>query len=148
MLRLGWESRATDKTETESLRARVISALGEFDDPGVISEAMRRFQALRVKSEPLPLGLRGVILETGGRQADAEIYDELHALAKAATPDEEKRDFYWAMASAQHPALVDKTIIITKTNEADNDRFARVLVGAAQRSAAGPGCHDIEQSRQ
>ena len=148
MLRLGWESRATDKAETASLRARVISALGEFDDPGVISEAMRRFQALRVKSEPLPLGLRGVILETVGRQADAEIYDELHALAKAATSDEEKRDFYWAMASAQDPALIDKTVDITKTNEADNDRFAMVLVVAAQRSDADRVWHDIERSRQ
>jgi len=51
------------------------------------------------------------------------------------------------MASGQD-SVIDETVDITKTNEADNDRFAMVLVVAAQRSDADRVWHDIEQDRQ
>ena len=146
MQRMGWEARGGEKGETAALRVKVISALGEFDDAAVIDEAWRRFELLRERSQPLPVELRGVILETVGRHADAGTYEELHALAKVAASDEEKRDFYWAMASAQDATLIDKTVDVTKTNEAKG-QYAMMLVTAAQRSDAGRVLHDVEQGR-
>jgi aminopeptidase N len=146
MRRVGWDARVGEKVETAALRVKVISALGEFDDAVVIAEAMRRFILLRDKAQPLPVALRGVILETVGRHADPETYEQLHALAKAATADEEKRDFYWGMASAQDAALIDKTVGITKTDEA-RGQYAMMLVTAAQRSDAGRVLHDVEQGQ-
>jgi len=113
----------------------------------VTAEARRRFQALREKSVPLPPEIRAVVLEVVGRHADAGTYDQLHALAKAAATPEERRDFYWAMASAQAPELIDRTVELTTTDEGRNGQFPMVLVTAAQRSDVDRLWRDVEQNR-
>jgi len=148
MRRLGWNPLTSDKAETVLLRARLISALGEFEDREVIAEASRRFTALRERKIPLPVELRGAILETVGRRADRTTFEQLHALAQAATTAEEKRDLYWAMASAQDPTLIDRTVEITKTDELTRDQLAMLLVISAQRSDADRVWYDIEHGRK
>jgi ERAP1-like C-terminal domain len=148
MKRVGWAPLASDKVETVLLRSRLISALGEFGDRAVISEARRRFNALRENKVPLPVELRGAILETVGRHADGKTFDQLHALAKAASSEEERRDLYWAMASAQDITLIDRTVEITKTNELSKDQLEWLLVISAQRSDAERVWYDIEQGRK
>ena len=148
MKRVGWAPLASDKVETVLLRARLISALGQFGDRAVISEARRRFSALQENGVPLPVELRGAILETVGRNADGTTFDQLHALARAARSEEEKRDLYWAMASAQDPTLIDRTVEITKTNELSKDQLEWLLVIAAQRSDADRVWYDIEHARK
>lgn len=148
MLRLGWEPQASDTAGTASLRALIISSLGQFDDPGVIADARRRFAAFLSRSVPLPSGLREPILETVGRHADSRTWDDLHAMAKAAGTDEERRQFYWAMASADDPALIDRTVGLTETNESNKEQFEMLLVTAAQRSDASRVWRDIVRDRQ
>ncbi len=148
MLRIGWDARTGEEAGTATLRGRIISALGEFDDPNVTAEARRRFLALRKKSVPLSPQLRGIVLEVVGRHADAETYDQLHTLAKTAATPEERRDFYWAMASAQAPALIDRTVEIATTDEGTNGQFPMVLVTAAQRSDVDRLWHDVQQNRE
>lgn len=149
MLKLGWEAANGEGPETSALRSRVISALGEFDDPQVVAEARRRFQAQLEKSQALPPQLRAAILETVGRHADAATYDELSHLAQSATSPEEKQDYYWALASSQDQSLIDRTVAMTAAaNDPDQDQFAMMLVVAAQRSDADRVFQDIEASRQ
>ena len=149
MQKLGWEPANGEDPETSALRSRVISAMGEFDDPHVIAEARRRFQALLGGSQPLPPQLRAAILETVGRQADAATYDTLHHLAQSATSPEEKQDYYWAMASSQDQRLIDRTVTMTAAaSDPDQDQFAMMLVVAAQRSDADRVFQDVESGRQ
>jgi aminopeptidase N len=149
MQRLGWEQANGEDPETSALRSRVISAMGEFDDPQVVAEANRRFQALLEQSQPLPPQLRAAILETVGRYADAATYDTLHRLAQSATSPEEKQDYYWAMASSQSQSFIDRTVAMTAAaNDPDQDQFAMMLVVAAQRSDADRVFQDVEAGRQ
>lgn len=149
MQKLGWKPATGENTETSALRSRVISALGEFDDPQVVAEAKRRFQDFLERARPLQPQLRAAILETVGRQADATTYDTLHRLAQSATSPEEKQDYYWAMASSQDQSLIDRTVAMTaESSDPDQDQFAMMLVVAAQRSDADRVFQDVEASRQ
>ncbi len=115
--RLGWDSRAGEAYETTQLRARIIGALGQYNDPGVVQEARKRFELFLDKPESLAPDLREPVLYTVGRYATAGTYEQLHTLAVAAQRLEDKQLYYRALQRALAPELAQQTLALSLTDE-------------------------------
>jgi aminopeptidase N len=132
--RLGWEPRPDEPSEASLLRSDAIEMLGRLGDDDVIAESRRRFATFLENPASLPPTIRAAVVTTVGRYADQATYDQLRALGKAASGTEEKLRYYYALASAQTPALIDQDIQIALTDEISNGRVNRFLAYAARES--------------
>ena len=132
--RLGWDPKPGEPSEAALLRGSVIDMLGRFDDAGVVAENKKRFAAFLVDPATLPPSLREAVLDTVGRGADQAVWDQLRALGKAASGTEEKLRYYYALADARDPKLVDQDVEIGLTDEIANGRVNRFLGHAAAES--------------
>jgi len=132
--RLGWADRAGDTSEQLLLRAAVIDALGRFDDAAVIAEATKRFNAFLARPTSLSPTIADAVLATVGRGADQATWDKLHALGQAASGTEAKLRYYYALAAARDPALIDQSVAIALTDEIANGRVNRFVYQVAAAS--------------
>jgi aminopeptidase N len=132
--RLGWTDRPNDSAETVLLRGEIIGALGEFGDEAVIAESRKRFDGFLAKPASLSPTIAGPVIATVGRYADQATWDKLHALGKAASGTEEKLRYYFALAGAHDPALIDQSVAIALTDEISNGRVNRFVIHAAEAS--------------
>ena len=117
--RLGWDKRAGESDNTALLRSTVLNALGQFDDPQVLAEAHRRFEAFRSAPSSLDAGTRRTVLNIVATHADAATWEELHAMAKDASTSTEKADGYFRLASARDPVLAQRALALSLTDEPD-----------------------------
>jgi aminopeptidase N len=115
--RLGWEAKPGEAETDALLRARVLQALGTYQDQQVIDEARRRFAAFLTSPASLPGNLRPPVTRIVGRWADQKTYDQLHELGRKTASTEEQRLFYAAMASALDPKLAAQTLDLALTDE-------------------------------
>ena len=80
--RLKWAPISREDVDTTILRAELIRALGEFNDPSVIAEAQRRFVSfMGDASTPAP-ALHDAVTHVVGLHADRGTYESLLALAR------------------------------------------------------------------
>ena len=117
LARLGWNPHPSESPLDRTLRAELIGALGRYGDQAVIKECYARFDAFVRDPATLPGDLREPVLAVVGRYATRPVFDQLHALARAATTTEEKRRFYNAMQSALDPALARETLELSLGDE-------------------------------
>jgi aminopeptidase N len=115
--RLGWEHKAGEPSLDALLRAAVILRLGLFGDAAVKAEAQSRFAKLLADPTTLSADLRAPVLRIVGRYADKQTYDQLHDLARKARTTDERRQAYFAMASAADPDLARATLALSLTDE-------------------------------
>jgi aminopeptidase N len=132
--RLGWNDRAGDNSEALLLRAAVIEALGRFGDEATIAEATKRFDAFLARPASLSTTIAGAVITTIGHAADQATWDKLHALGRAASGTEEKLRYYYALAGAHDPALIDQSVAIALTDEIANGRVNRFVMRVAAAS--------------
>lgn len=132
--RLGWTERAGESVDAALLRPAVIGALGRLGDEAVIAEAKKRFDAFLAKPASISPGLADAVLKLVGRSADQAAWDKLHVLGKAASGTEEKLRYYYAMAGAHDPGLIDQNVALALTDELPNGRVNRFVVQAAMTS--------------
>jgi aminopeptidase N len=136
LARLGWDPKPGESDGDALLRADVIAALGQFGDPDVVAEAGRRFKAFEADPKSLAPGISSAVLRTVGRTADAAVWDRLRALGRAAPDTETKLRYYDALAGASDPALIDRLVAITTTDEISPGRIGSILRTAAAESGA------------
>ncbi|GBQ20740.1 aminopeptidase [Gluconacetobacter sacchari DSM 12717] len=134
LARLGWTPRADESFLDTLLRPQVISALGLFDDPAVISGAQARFAAYVKDPASLPPSLVDPVTRVVGQHADAATYATLVRLLRAATSTEDKLRFFGALASARDPALIRQTVQIAYSGVIPNGRVAHALAWTAAGS--------------
>src|SRR5581483_4987831 len=115
--RLGWDAVRGEDFETAQLRLRVIAALGGYDDPAVTQEATRRFEQFLTRPASLAPDLRDPVLTIVGRHATPAVYQQLHRLATQALRIEDKQLYYRAMQAALDPALAERTLALSLTDE-------------------------------
>lgn len=132
LARLGWEAKPGESPLDGTLRATLIGTLGGAGDRAVIAECARRFDAYRQDPKSLAGNLRSAVLSVVGRYATRETYDQLHALAKAATTTEEKRRIYGAMQGALDPALAKETLALTLGSEMSTSEATRNVESVAR----------------
>ncbi len=132
--RLGFDPRASDSDGEALLRNDLILALGRFDDPDTIVASRARFAAFLQDPSSLPPSISGGVLTTVGAHADQAAWDQLHALGKSASGTELKLRYYYALAAARAPSLIDQSVNLATANELPNGRVNRFLIQAAAAS--------------
>ncbi len=131
LAQLGWDARPGESALDATLRAKLIDALGHYGDRATVAECTRRFRAYLADPAILTGNLRGPVLDVVGRYATRATYDQLHALARAATTTEEKRRAYAGMQAALDPALAAETLALTLGGEMPTSEAARNVAAVA-----------------
>ena len=134
---LGWEPKSDEPVKLSNLRASVIAALGDLNDPGIIAGCRDRFQKYLADPTALSPDLRRPILMVVGHYADEATWNKIHELGLATTSIGEKQNYYDALACATNPVLVKKALQISLTNEISTSR-ATYLVGKVGRYSDHP----------
>ncbi len=116
--KVGWDAKAGEDQNIVLLRASLLGALSQFDDPGVIQEAHRRFGAYLRNPAAIAADTRRSVLAIVARHADAATWDSLHDLARKETNTLAKQELYDRLGSALDRKLVDRALALTLTNEA------------------------------
>jgi aminopeptidase N len=133
--RLGWEPKPDEANAAPLdllLRNMVIKTLGRFGDKGVIAESQKRFAAFLNAPEKLQPEVRDAVAAVVGYVADRKTFDELHDLARRATGSEAKFRYFFALAGAHDPALIEEVFNIALTDEIPSGRVNRYLAAAAR----------------
>jgi aminopeptidase N len=131
---LGWETKPDEKAATANLRASLITALGNLNDPKVVSSCRERFKAFLTNPGSLGPDLRPAVFSVVGRYADESTWNELHQLGLKTTSIEEKQNYYDALAEAIDPKLVKKTLPIALTDELPTSRAVFLVLRVARES--------------
>src|SRR5436189_6351509 len=105
-----------------TVRARVITALGNLNEPKLVAICREPFKAFLANPESLAPDLRPAVFGVVGRYADEATWNELHQLGLKTTTIEEKENYYDALADAMDPKLLKKTLLIALTDELSTSR--------------------------
>ena len=134
---LGWDPKTEEAFNVATLRASLIAALGDLNDPGIIAGCRDRFQKYLTEPAVIPPDLRSPVFGVVGRYADEPTWNKLHDLGLTTTNIEEKERYYNAMARAADARLVTKTLQLALTDELPTSR-AVFLVGKVARDSDHP----------
>jgi ERAP1-like C-terminal domain len=134
---LGWEPKQGELPTAGNLRASLINALGDLNDPEIIAGCRERFEKYLANPASLAPDLRPSVLAVVGRYADEKTWSKLHELGLKTTSIEEKQNSYGALAESIDPKLVKKTLPIALTDELPTSR-AIFLVPAVARDSGHP----------
>jgi aminopeptidase N len=115
--RVGWDAKPGESDNVAILRRSLITGLSEFDDPGVIAEARRRFAAYLVQPDSLRGTNRQTVLAIVAAHADAATWDQLHTLAQQATDITDKTRLYRYLGTSHDPALADRALALSLTKD-------------------------------
>src|SRR5438477_6607433 len=135
--KVGWELTKGEVAAATNLRAGLISALGDLNDPEIIAGCRERFEKYLANPASLAPDLRPPVLAVVGRYADEKTWSKLHELGLKTTSIEEKQNYYSALAESIDPKLVQKTLAIALTDELPTSR-AIFLVPAVARDSGHP----------
>jgi aminopeptidase N len=134
---LGWEPKEGEPPTAGNLRASLINALGDLNDPEIIAGCRERFERYLANPASLAPDLRPPVLAVVGHYADEKTWNKVHELGLKTTSIEEKQNYYYALAEAMDPKLVKKTLPIALTDELPTSR-AIFLVSAVARDSGHP----------
>src|SRR5438552_11264866 len=134
---LGWGPKEGEPPTAANLRASLINALGDLNDPEIIAGCRERFEKYLANPASLAPDLRPSVLAGVGHYADEKTWNKLHELGLKTTSIEEKQNYYSALSEAIDPKLVKKTLPIALTDELPTSR-AVFLVPAVARDSGHP----------
>jgi aminopeptidase N len=129
---LGWESKAHEPATAANLRAGLINALGDSNDPEIVAGCRERFEKYLANPASLAPDLRSAVFAVVGRYADEKTWTKLHELGLKTTSVEEKQNYYNALACATDPKLVKKTLSIALTDELPTSRATSLVPRVAR----------------
>ena len=129
---VGWETKSDEKAATANLRASLITALGNLNDPKVVVNCRERFKAFLTNPKSLGPDLRPAVFSVVGRYADELTWNELHELGLKTTSVEEKQNYYDALASAIDSKLVKKSLPIALADQLPTSRAVFLVLRVAR----------------
>jgi len=115
--RVGWEKRPNEGDNVALLRASLIAALSELDDPSVQAEARKRFDRYVLDASSLDAGTRRTALGIVAAHADAATWEQLHRMAKSAATELERGELYDLLAAAHDETLVQRVLKLAISGE-------------------------------
>ncbi|BCW90773.1 Aminopeptidase N [Alphaproteobacteria bacterium SO-S41] len=133
LTRIGWDAGKDEPPNVGILRDALIETLAKLGDPDVRAEASRRFAAFEADPKSLPGGIRRGVTRAVAMQADAAMWDKLHAFANAAPSPLEQRFYLDALTFVLDPALAAKTLALTIGDEVPKQYAPRMIQSVAQR---------------
>ena len=139
---LGWEPRRGESADDRLRRATAIGALGELaGDRAIVDEANARLARYLTEPASLDANLASAVVGIAARRGDAALYQRYLDRKRAAADDpEEEQRFLFGLTAFEDPALVERSLAMTLTDEVrPQDRahlYARLLGTRAARAAA------------
>ena len=116
---LGWEPLPHESADDRMKRAAVLGALGSIArDEAVRAEARRRLERYMIDRGSLDPNLASVVVGLAARDGDAALYERYleHRRGAATDPEEEQR-FLLALAAFEVPALIQRTLDLTVSQD-------------------------------
>ena len=115
--RLGWDSQPGETPDVQELRRLLIGDLGAWGEPDIIDEARRRFSAFVRDRSAIRSDDQPVILSIVARNADAEAFEKLHAIASQARDETEQQRYYLALMDVRDRQLAEQAAQIALSPE-------------------------------
>ena len=131
---VGWEAKPGKQPARANLRASLITALGNLNDPKIVASCRERFKGYLANPESLAPDLRAAVFSVVGRYADESRWNELHQLGLKTTSIEEKQNYYDALAGAIDSKLAKKSLPIALTDELPTSRAVFLVLRVARES--------------
>ena len=131
---VGWEARPDEQPARANLRASLITALGNLNDPKIVASCRERFKGYLANPESLAPDLRAAVFSVVGRYADESTWNELHQLGLKTTSIEEKQNYYDALSGAIDSKLAKKSLPIALTDELPTSRAVFLVLRVARES--------------
>ena len=114
---VGWDAKPGEDSNVALLRGDLLEALSQFDEPGVIAEAKKRFQVYLANPAATSADTRHTLLLIVARHADEATWNTLHDLAKKETNTLAKQELYGHLGGALDRKLAERALAITLTSE-------------------------------
>jgi aminopeptidase N len=115
--KIGWDARPGEDANVALLRADLIEALSQMNDPAVIAEANKRFDAYRANPDSMSGDMRQAVMAVVARHADAARWEQIHELAKTTNDSALKEEFYVDLGRAEDKAVAQKALDLALTDE-------------------------------
>ena len=138
--KLGWDPQPNEAADERQRRAAIIGALGHGGRaPALRQEAMRRAQRYLGNPSSLDPNLASVVVGLAARDGDAGLYDRyVERKHSASTDPEEEQRFLLSLTAFEAPALIQRTLDLTLTDEVRAQDRALLFGGLFSRRAARP----------
>ncbi len=114
---VGWNARPGESSNVAPVRAALLSALSQCDDPATIAEARRRFAAYVAEPSSLSGDARSSVLKIVARHADEAAWEELHKQARTETNTLAKRQLYDLLGSTEDESLARRALAVALAGE-------------------------------
>jgi aminopeptidase N len=115
--RLGWDALATETPDVQQMRVTLIADLGAWRDPEILAQARVRFEAFLRDHGAISPDDQAMILGLVARDADPAVFEQLHAIAKAARDETEQRRYYTVLMHVRDRQLAQQAAQIALSDE-------------------------------
>ena len=130
---VGWNAAPGESENIKLLRAHLIATLSALDDDSVMRRAGELFAAYVRTPGSLDAELRREVLTVVAQHANASVWEQLHALAKAAHSGVESQQVYAMLGSVKDAKLAQQTLDLLLTDEIEPTTKPSVLRSVATR---------------
>ncbi|MEP6699623.1 MAG: M1 family metallopeptidase, partial [Verrucomicrobiota bacterium] len=131
---VGWEPKSGETPRVASLRPSLIEALGNLNDPEIVSGCRERFQKFLAEPTSLAPDLRPAVFAIVGRYADETTWKKLRDLGLKATSLEEKQNYLYALAYSLDPKLIAQTLDLSLGDALPTSRATSLVAKVARES--------------
>jgi aminopeptidase N len=114
---VGFDAVPGEPDNTAILRSSLLSSLGSLGDGAVLAEARRRFAVYLKDPSSLSGAARESVLTIVATNADPATWDQLHALALAATSTLDKQRFPYFLGLSRDESVAKKSLQLAMTDE-------------------------------
>lgn len=113
--RLGWQPRPSDSHFDVLLRPTILGLASYGENPAVIKEALKQFEAMKTPEDILP-DLRGVVYGTVARKGAQAEFDKLLELHNSSQNSEERVTLSGALTGFEQPAIIKQALALITTD--------------------------------
>jgi aminopeptidase N len=136
LARTGWTAKSGEASALATLRERLIPALGTFGEEAVVTEGNRYAQASFETPDAIPGYIRQPALRIFAYTADAARWDKLRERARDEKSPVARLNLYTGLGSTRDPALAQKALDLTLTDEIPVPMRGNVIQAVAREHPA------------
>ncbi|MBI4517389.1 MAG: M1 family metallopeptidase [Deltaproteobacteria bacterium] len=133
---LGWQAAAGETDDVRLRRASVLRLAGDIaSSPAIVAEVPDRFAAYLRDRHALEPNLADPLIAMAAREGDGDRYEQFLAAVRQAQTPQERRRYQLALGDFRSPALIERTLELTLSEEVSTQDVGLLLV----RLFANPG---------
>lgn len=133
--RLGWDESSQETHFDTLLRPTVLGMAAVSDEESVVTEALRRFRAMKTPEDVAP-NIRSIVYSTAARKGGKKEFDKMLALHNQSTNSEDRVALSAALTGFEQPELIQRALgQITSENVRLQDAAYWVAYSFANRFA-------------